>query len=437
MRKLILIVSLFLSTSNLFAQWNLITDRVAEFEIAGDSIVATAGSSTSVVQLKVSTDRGATWSDQFSPPWTGDPANVLENIFFANGRFYATARNSSTGFFRTTSSLTEWESCENGFEVEPDAGNRKPDIHSAFALNDTLYAYTGVAPNDRKIYMSVDAGDNWTLQSSGNLHYLLVTGHQSGLLGVGNSGVFRSEDKGVTFDQILSFSNSGSLRNFIAKGDTLITLWAPSQFVYEIEYSTDFGENWTSIDATSVYNHYTDNIYFYNGFIYVQSFAVEGGGGFRINITDESVAPLGLPEYLFANVQQRITTPVFYRAQGDTLYAASFDGSNRNFHERTLSDVGTSTEDDLISSISFTLNQNFPNPFNPSTSIQFSISKASDVTLTVHNMLGQEIETLISGFRNAGTYQVSFDASFLPSGVYQYQLKAGNRIFTRQMTLIK
>jgi hypothetical protein len=85
----------------------------------------------------------------------------------------------------------------------------------------------------------------------------------------------------------------------------------------------------------------------------------------------------------------------------------------------------------------YKLGQNFPNPFNPSTSIRFDLPKASQVRLTVYNMLGQRVATLADGMWQAGTHQVAFDASSLASGAYIYRLEAGAFMQSRQMLLVK
>ncbi len=87
--------------------------------------------------------------------------------------------------------------------------------------------------------------------------------------------------------------------------------------------------------------------------------------------------------------------------------------------------------------IKYALSQNFPNPFNPSTEIKYSIPKASNVSLTVYNMLGQKIAGLVNGQKAAGNYTVLFDASKLSSGIYFYTLKAGNFVTTKKMILLK
>jgi len=85
----------------------------------------------------------------------------------------------------------------------------------------------------------------------------------------------------------------------------------------------------------------------------------------------------------------------------------------------------------------FTLEQNYPNPFNPSTKISFSLPEAGNVTLKVYNLLGQEVATVLNQFMNSGRFEVNFDASELPSGIYTYSLSSGNFNSVKKMMLIK
>jgi len=86
---------------------------------------------------------------------------------------------------------------------------------------------------------------------------------------------------------------------------------------------------------------------------------------------------------------------------------------------------------------SFRLEQNYPNPFNPSTTIRFQVPSASFVTLKVHNVLGQEVATIVNDDRTAGSYEVVFSADNLPSGVYYYTLKGGTTSITKKMVLMR
>ncbi|MCX6132553.1 MAG: T9SS type A sorting domain-containing protein [Ignavibacteriales bacterium] len=85
----------------------------------------------------------------------------------------------------------------------------------------------------------------------------------------------------------------------------------------------------------------------------------------------------------------------------------------------------------------FELGQNYPNPFNPSTSITFALPVASSVSLKIFDVLGKEVATLVQESRQPGIYTERWDASAMSSGIYFYQLRAGNNIAIRKMLLLK
>lgn len=102
--------------------------------------------------------------------------------------------------------------------------------------------------------------------------------------------------------------------------------------------------------------------------------------------------------------------------------------------ERTLT---ISNDEEIVTPDKFTLDQNYPNPFNPSTTIKFALPTASNVTLTVYNMLGQKVSTLINDKMNSGFHSISFDASNLASGMYLYRIEAASFSSVKKMLLIK
>ncbi|HKJ81496.1 MAG TPA: T9SS type A sorting domain-containing protein [Ignavibacteriaceae bacterium] len=85
----------------------------------------------------------------------------------------------------------------------------------------------------------------------------------------------------------------------------------------------------------------------------------------------------------------------------------------------------------------FNLEQNYPNPFNPTTIINFSIPKLSLVTIKVYDILGNEIATLVNEEKPAGTYEITWNAANLPSGIYFYRMDAGSFISTKKLILLK
>ncbi len=85
----------------------------------------------------------------------------------------------------------------------------------------------------------------------------------------------------------------------------------------------------------------------------------------------------------------------------------------------------------------FKLNQNYPNPFNPQTTIDYSIAQSGHINIKVYNSLGQLVDLLVNGYKESGSYQVTFDGSNLSSGIYFYEIQSGNRVIRKRMTLIK
>ena len=99
--------------------------------------------------------------------------------------------------------------------------------------------------------------------------------------------------------------------------------------------------------------------------------------------------------------------------------------------------VTSVNEKTKIYPIQFVLAQNYPNPFNPTTRIRYSIPHLEKVVLKVYDILGKEIATLVNEEKAAGNYEVKFDGSKLSSGVYFYQMRAGDFIETKKFVLIK
>jgi len=102
-------------------------------------------------------------------------------------------------------------------------------------------------------------------------------------------------------------------------------------------------------------------------------------------------------------------------------------------------ETGTAFEEDPGAEVaaSFVLEANYPNPFNPQTTIRFALPEAAHVRLEVFDVLGRRVETLVDEARTAGSYRVVWQAGTAPSGVYFYRLKAGSHVETRAMTLMR
>ncbi len=140
---------------------------------------------------------------------------------------------------------------------------------------------------------------------------------------------------------------------------------------------------------------------------------------------------------------------VWYR-----IPSCDFDGNPRctpsgfppdlGAYENSLKSPVTDVDEELTTPGEFAVYQNYPNPFNPTTTIKYSIPAQTvgnenfrSVHLIVYDVLGREIATLINEEKPAGNYEVTWNAANLPSGVYLYQLKAGNFTAAKKLLLIK
>jgi len=123
--------------------------------------------------------------------------------------------------------------------------------------------------------------------------------------------------------------------------------------------------------------------------------------------------------------------------EGYIVSGVTTDGNYDILLVKTTKDGTVNIEEELLVQSDYTLSQCYPNPFNPTTNITYSIPELSFVTIKVYDVLGNEIATLVNEEKPAGIYEVEFDAAGLPSGIYFYKLQTGNIIETKKMLLLK
>ena len=135
----------------------------------------------------------------------------------------------------------------------------------------------------------------------------------------------------------------------------------------------------------------------------------------------------------------------FYSFSDENLFEGNYKYRLKQIDFNGTSSFSEIIVVEIISPEQFVHQQNYPNPFNPTTRIKYFIpnviasgAKQSQlVTLKVYDVLGNEIATLVIEEKPAGSYEVQFNAGNFPSGVYYYQLKAGEFISTKKMILLK
>ncbi len=118
-----------------------------------------------------------------------------------------------------------------------------------------------------------------------------------------------------------------------------------------------------------------------------------------------------------------------YLYQCDNHFSIGMKGS----FNATITDI----RNPFLQVNNFKLEQNFPNPFNPTTKISFSLPQSALVTLKVYDILGREIATLVNDKKPMGQYEVTFDGNYLADGVYFYRMQAGSFTSTKKFVLLK
>ncbi len=128
------------------------------------------------------------------------------------------------------------------------------------------------------------------------------------------------------------------------------------------------------------------------------------------------------------NIYSFVDETVEYGVYYYRLKQSDYNGSSKYLNVLTV-DVGSPKQ--------FSLSQNYPNPFNPSTNIKYTVPEKSNIKLAVYDVLGREVEVLVNESKEAGTYEITFDAKNLTSGIYFYELKTNNFNKTNKMILAK
>ena len=238
---------------------------------------------------------------------------------------------------------------------------------------------------------------NWTI--SFWLGPNIIDGNPSYIFGDPGAGSFRC-----------FYGGAAGVGNILLRGgftDVLITGVGVTATVVSIVY-----------DGTNI-------VVYKNGVLFntfPRTVTASGGTGFRVG------------SYNTALVSQLCGKLDEFRLYGRALTAAEITGTWNQ--ELPVLLVGINPPSSGVVR-DYSLSQNYPNPFNPSTKIAYSIPKAGNVKLVVYDVLGREVRTLVDEFKQAGAYNVRFDALNIASGVYFYTIKSGDFTETKKMTLIK
>jgi hypothetical protein len=295
----------------------------------------------------------------------------------------------------------------------------------AFALSGTNLFAGGTSG----LYLSTDYGTNWNQVGAevvkGTVYALLISG--TNLFAGTDSSIFLSTNNGTSWTTLDSgLPKPLYARDFavVPKGTGGTNLFVGTYF--GVFLSTNNGTVWTATSSTngSAYRFAVPDS---NLFVGTRNKWSLTGGVFlsadnAASWTSVDADALGMVAALVVS--------------GTNLFAATSGSRSwmRPLSEMITTSVGSSSAE---LPMHFSLNQNYPNPFNPNTIIKFELPKASQVSLTVYDMLGRKVSVLVNEKREAGVHEVKFEGSNLASGVYFYRLSAVDFVSTKRMLVLK
>jgi photosystem II stability/assembly factor-like uncharacterized protein len=343
-------------------------------------------------------DGGNTWELQFYDPALTQFMNYIEMFNSLNGVAMgdAPANDKPALFLRTTDGGENWISMNPDELIGLLSGDlwRRVDF-----LNINVGYFYSTGETTQKLYKTTNGGNDWTVISDTvACRTIRFFDENLGIIygahlvdSVCVPQMYRTKDGGQSWEYIYTVSTDFCMDiEFIPNRPSDVWLIAGNRAFF----SSDSGSNWTA-------ELYIPELDYYYGF-------------HDIVFTDSSTG------WLLGITPQPRTYHLYRTTNG------GFGG---------LVEINKEKNKNLPAE--YSLYQNYPNPFNPSTKIGFRITVLGFVSLKIFDVIGNEIVTLVNEEKPAGTYEIEFNSTDLPSGIYFYQLQAGSFIQTRKMVYLK
>jgi len=285
-----------------------------------------------------------------------------------------------------------------------------------------LFAGTGSSG----VFLSTTNGASWSAVNAGltdrngnaRTVYALAVGGTNLFAGTSGGGVFLSTNNGASWSPV----NTGLTKSYVnalAASGTNLFAGTDGGGIF---LSTNDGASWSAVNTgltnTAIWSLAVSGTYLFAGTRGGVFLSTNGGASW-------SAVNTGLTNiYVTA-----------FAVSGTNLFAGTY---GTGVWRRRLSEMVTSVQPSAGEPpVAFKLEQNYPNPFNPGTTIKFSVVKSGLVSLKVYDLPGREVATLVNEEMNPGSYEVSFDATRLASGVYFYRLCTGEFVQTKTLVLQK
>ncbi|MFZ6032401.1 MAG: YCF48-related protein [Melioribacter sp.] len=418
MYRTIIFILLFLST-DILAGWEKLNSNTTEWltdvVFVDTKIGYAVGRNGTIVKT---IDGGDNWEN----------ISLRINEWFKSLFFF----NEDHGFIVGTNSII-LETFDGGKSWKYQYLDYNSIFYKIFFINEIEGYIVGGDLNDNGIVLKTeDGGINWrpVLNTDNGALYTGNYSSDSTIVVAGRNGIiFKTTDSAVNWHMVKIKSPTFDITYLVFQGISFYNdaIWAVGDHGLILK-STDGGLTWTFHNLSFKYYHHLFNIKFKNNRGIIVGGRGNGNASYEAIIleTDDG-----------GNSWTVTSTPNWTK-----LYGISIPSVNRAFvvgyngiilrYDPLITDV----KDQCAETMHFNL-QNFPNPFNASTIIKYSIPKSEFVTIKIYDLIGREIATLVNENKQRGNYEVHFDASDLATGVYLYSLKAGSFSDTKKLILIK
>ena len=391
----------------------------------------------------------------------------INSVYIADGSLNAPK------VFRTTNGGLNW--------LTVPVGGITNELYCIYAINDNLaFAGEGYVSGNASLFKTTNAGLNWTPilttgNNNGSFSGLAFTKINGNLFGLAIAEkVYRSSNTGVNWVELnAGVTGVSNAQNSLMIVDNEFYGFGLNNGAARIRLTTNNSTSW-STQQISVSGNYTSAIAFHTNKLYgvgatstslpMISRTTDGGNSWNsVNIgsgvtgTCYFVWVPGTPVvYILGtnggikrstdNAMTWVTTPTpgvtnlthfdFYQL-GMVVYGYAVSSNGDVIKIADTLNVLTGVNGNLSIPESFSMSQNYPNPFNPATNIKYSIPQNTFVRIAIFDVLGREVSAPVNEFKQAGNYEVNFNASDLCSGIYYYKINAGSFTDTKKMILIK
>lgn len=356
-----------------------------------------------------STNNGQSWTAVN----IGTSIAIADIEIAPNGFMFVTTGENETGngVYRSSDGGNNWQHCTMT------AGIVARDIE---LKSGNIF----VSTKGQGLGRSTDNGDTWAGVSGSipesNIGAFNISNNGTLLIGVkGSNGLYRSTNDGNSW-MLTNFPQSKRVYSLTVASNNYI--FAGTAEYFDGAYrSTDDGISWTKISGLPENSEYYFNgLQASDGKIYI---GVIGAGVY-------CSSNYGDTWQLYNQGFQNLSGFALAEGLGGTIFATTGNGVYKSTGVTTVGN-------DELSLNNFRLEQNFPNPFNPVTSIVYEIDDRQFVSLKIYDVLGNEVASLVGEEQDTGLHSVNFDAAQISSGVYFYRLETGGVSRTKSMILIK